>query len=84
MPIRLLVLKAVQRTKLLQHPAAASVASLALGSFSPSQGLRTGCVSCRGVRDQPREAQQPSSLDQHGSDQPRQHVSDKAASSPCR
>jgi len=83
-PIRLLGLEVVQCMKLSQHPAAASVASLALGSFSPSQGPRTGCVSCRGVRDQPREAQQLSSPEQHSSDQPGQRVSDKAASSPRR
>lgn len=74
MPIRLLGLKTMQRTKLSQHPAAGSADSQALGSFSPSQGSRTGCVSCRRVRDQPREAQQPSSPEQHSSDQPGQRV----------
>lgn len=69
MPIRLLGLKAVQRTKLSQRLAAASAASLALGRFSLSQGLSAGCVSCRGVRNQPGEAQQPSSPGQPSSDQ---------------
>lgn len=82
MPIRLLGLKAVQRMKLSQHPAAATAALLALGSFSPPQGSRAGCVPCRGLRDHPREPQQPLNPEQHSSDHPGQRVSDKAASSP--
>lgn len=34
-----------------------SLSSFTGTSFCPSQGSRRGCVSCRGVRDQPWEAQ---------------------------
>lgn len=82
MPIRLLGLKTVRRMKLSQHLAAASVASLALSSFHPSQGSWTGCVSYRRAKHQPRKAQLPLSPEQHSRDQPGQCALDKAASSP--
>lgn len=61
MPIRLLGLKAVQRTQLSQRLAAASAASLALGSFPFHRGR------AQAVRGEEPARGSPAALEQHGS-----------------